>query len=526
MPGRSPVFAPNGMASTSQPLSTQAALNILQKGGNALDAAISACAVQAVVEPASTGIGGDCFCLYSLNNKNKVIALNGSGRAPKNLTCSWLMEREILEIEQQSPHSVTTPTAIDAWIKLNNDYGSMPLADLLEPAIKYAKDGFAVGERCSFDFSSNFDLLKNDRDIAKVFLKNNKTFQMGEILKQPKLAKTLEEIALNGREGFYSGWVADDILKKLKSMGGHHTNYDFENAISNYVNPIKTNFRGYDVWECPPNGQGIIALLLLNIMSGVETFGDNPLSIERVHAEIEAGKLAYNERSIYLADPEFSEVPVKKLLSSSFAENLRKKIKSSTVLKKPWFSELPEHKSTVYITVVDKDRNACSLINTIFHSFGSGILCPESGVILQNRGMGFVVNPEHPNCIEPLKRPLHTIIPGMMTKDSKTIMSFGVMGGEYQAFGHMQFLTRLIDYNFNIQAAQDLPRFFPDPFSDRIDLENSIPHNIKNELTKLGHNVSYSVKPIGGSQAIWIDPYTNHLIGGSDPRKDGCAIGY
>ncbi len=526
LPGRSPIFAPTGMASTSQPLSTQTAINVLQKGGNAMDAALAACAVQAVIEPASTGIGGDCFCLYSKNGNDNIIALNGSGRAPENLNAKWLLDRGINKIQQQTPHSVTIPTSIDAWVTLNKDYGSMPLGDLLQPAIKYAHEGFSVGERCSFDFSSNIDLLKKDDDLSSVFLKNGQPFTMGSLLRQPELAKTLESVALYGREGFYSGWVVEDILKKLNSLGGVHSQSDFNKAIANYVVPIKTNFRGYDIWECPPNGQGIIALLLLNILSDINTFGNNPICVDRIHHEIEAGKLAYNERSLYLSDPEFSDIPINKLLSKNFAEELRNKIHPLLAKKKDPIKNITEHKSTVYITVIDKDRNACSLINTLFYGFGSGILCPKTGIILHNRGMGFLVEPGHPNCIEPLKRPLHTIIPGMVTKAGQNIMSFGVMGGEYQAFGHMQFLTRLLDYKFNIQASQDLPRFFPNPFNDEVELETPISEKIKNNLIKMGHNIKYATKPIGGSQAIWIDTETNHLIGGSDPRKDGCAIGY
>ena len=266
--------------------------------------------------------------------------------------------------------------------------------------------------------------------------------------------------------------------------------------------------------------------MLLNIMSGVDKFGDHPISVERIHHEIEAGRIAYRDRNLYLSDPEFSAMPIDDMLSQETADLIRAQINPNRALDKFPETTLPKHKSTVYISVVDKDRNACSFINTVFHNFGAGILAPKSGVILQNRGQGFVVEPGHPNCIEPGKRPLHTIIPGMATKDGKTVMPFGVMGGEYQAFGHMQFLTRLLDYEMDIQEAQDMPRFMPDPFSDVVEIEEPISDEIREALRTLGHNIQPASKPIGGSQAIFIDWDTDLLIAGSDPRKDGCAIGY
>ena len=525
-PGRSPVLAPNGMASTSSPLSTQAAVSVLQNGGNAMDAAIAASAVQAVVEPQSTSIGGDCFCLYSKGGSDRIIAMNGSGRAPTGLSADWLLQQGIDKIEQQSPHSVTVPTAIDAWIQLNYDYGTIPLGELLKPAIGYAHDGFPIGQRVANDFADCHDLLAGDADIASVYMKNGKDFGYGDLCRNPKLAKTLSSIAEHGRDGFYKGWVADDILNKLQSLGGVHIQDDLDRALANYVTPIKTNFRGYDIWECPPNGQGVIALMLLNIMSGVDKYGDHPLSLDRVHHEIEAGRITYRDRNLYLADPEFSSVPVEQMLSNNYAAAIREQINPEKAHSELPTTTLPTHKHTVYISVVDKDRNACSFINTVFHSFGAGIMTPDSGIVLQCRGQGFVVDPGHPNCIAPGKRPLHTIIPGMATNDGKTVMSFGVMGGEYQAFGHMQFLTRLLDYGMDIQEAQDCARFFPDPFSDVVEVEEPISEHMRDALRTRGHNIQPARKPIGGSQAIFIDWQTGLLSAGSDPRKDGCAMGY
>ena len=411
-------------------------------------------------------------------------------------------------------------------MQLSRDHGRLPLDQLLAPAIGYAENGFPVGQRSAFDFSGCLELLKGDKDAGDVFLKDGRTYQMGEVLRQPGLAKTLTAIAEHGRDGFYKGWVAEDMLEKLASLGGRHTQADLDAALASYVTPIKSQFRGYDVWECPPNGQGMIALLLLNIMAGIDTFGDDPISADRMHHEIEAGRLAYRDRSLYLADPEFSDVPVAELLDPEYAAQLRGLITPDAALTDLPETTLPKHKSTVYITVVDKDRNACSFINTVFHTFGAGLLAPRSGVLFQCRGQGFVVQPGHPNCIEPGKRPLHTIIPGMLKKDGKTVMPFGVMGGEYQAFGHMQLLTRMLDYGLDIQQAQDYPRFFPDPFSDVVEVEDGVPEAICEALRAKGHHIRRAKIPVGGSQAIWIDEETGMLIAGSDPRKDGMAAGY
>ena len=523
-PGRSPVAAPNGMASTSHPLSTQAAVRILQDGGNALDAAIAACAVQAVVEPGSTGIGGDCFALYSPGGGDDIVAFNGSGRAPTGLSSEWLLEQGISKIERKTPHSVTVPGAVDAWVQMNRDHGSMDLGQLLAPAIAYAEDGYPVTQRVATDFVANIGAL--DDDARTVFTRDGGPIPLGARHSQPLLAATLRRIARDGRAGFYEGPVADDILAKLQQLGGTHTQDDFDAAIGDYVTPISGAFRDHNIWECPPNGQGVIALMLLNIMSGTDRFGDHPISADRMHHEIEAGRLAYRDRGAVLADPAFSDVPVAEMLSMGYADSLRSQIKPDGRIHPLPASTLPRHRSTVYITVVDRDRNACSLINTLYEGFGSGIMAPESGVMLHNRGMGFVVDPDHPNGVAPGKRPLHTIIPGMATRNGKTTMSFGVMGGEYQAFGHMQFLTRYFDFGMDVQMAMDTPRFFPDPFEDFVEVEAPVSEDIRDALRARGHDIREATRPIGGSQAIAIDWETGLLTAGSDPRKDGCAMGY
>ncbi len=526
LPGRSVVRSRNGMAATSHVVSTMTAVDILKKGGNAMDAAIAACAVQCVVEPESTGIGGDNFCLYSANGAETPVAFNGSGRAPAAATAAWYKDQGITEIERQSPHAVIVPGVIDAWTQLNRDHGKMELAELLQPAIDLAKNGYAITERVSVDWHSQFDLLNNDANARKRFLPEGRAMDPGDVHHQPELAATLEKVAKFGRDAFYKGEVAEDMVSYLQSLGGLHTMEDFANAKGDYVEPIKTHFRGYDVYECPPNGQGVIALLMLNIISGFDPADTPADSVARLHLEIEASRLAYQDRNAVLADPMQSDVPVEALLSQHHADALRAKIDPTKRLADLPAVNLPKHEDTVYISVVDKDRNCCSFINTLFSNFGSGQLAPKSGVMLTNRGQGFVLDPDHPNCIAPGKRPLHTIIPGMLAKDGRAVMPFGIMGGHYQSHGHMHFLSRLLEYGDNIQEAQDRPRLFPVPGSDEVEFESGFSEDVRAGLTALGHKLIHPAKPVGGSQAIMIDWEKGVLSGGSDPRKDGAAIGY
>ena len=527
LPGRSTVHAPNGMAATSHPLSTSTAIRILQAGGNAMDAAVAAVAVQCVVEPQSTGIGGDCFCLYSPKGEG-VIAFNGSGTAPAAASVEWYQENGIKTIEQQTPHAVTIPGAVDAWSQLLADHGTMNLGDLLQPAIGYAADGAPVNHRQSHDWKLCVELLSSDPTSASQYLNNGEPPEMGSRVKLPLLAKTLEHIAENGRDAFYSGWVAEDIVTYLQSLGGLHTREDFANYNGKYVEPISTNYRGYDVFECPPNGQGIVALAALNILSGFDMGGLEAVSVERLHLEIEAIRLAYRDRNNALGDPDFEDIPVDQWLSEKHAAAERANIDVAKRMPDIPPSALPAHKDTVYLTVVDKDRNAVSFINTLFYMFGSGLTAPKSGVVLQNRGCGFVVEPGHPNCIAPNKRPLHTIIPGMLMKDGKAQMPFGVMGGAYQACGHVHLLTNLIDHGMDLQEALDCTRVFPDVDDPdgRVQVETGLPEEVLNGLHEKGHKTYIPARPIGGAQAIWIDWDNDVLRGASEPRKDGMAAGY
>lgn len=525
-PGRSPVHSVNGMACTSHPLSSQTAIDILKAGGNAMDAAVAACAVQCVVEPEMTGIGGDCFCLFAPNGQGAPVAFNGSGRAPAAATPEWYAANGIEAIERQSPHAVTVPGAVDAWQTLIEDHGRMSLGELLQPAIAFAQEGYPISSRVHVDFCDGVELLKNDANASAVFLPDGNPPKVGAMHRQPKLAATFEAIAEGGRDAFYKGAVAEDIVGYLQSKDGLHTMEDFAAVNGNYVDPISVAYGERQLYQCPPNGQGVIALLLLNMMEGLGSKGDDPAALERVHLELEAIRIAYGFRDMHLADPDQASVPVEWFLSKETARELRGAIDPERAGDSLPDVAPPPHSSTIYLTVVDKDRNACSFINSLFNGFGSGLMAPQSGVLLHNRGQGFTLAAGHPNCIAPGKRPLHTLIPGMVTQADKVTLSYGVMGGQYQAAGHMQFLTRLFDYELDIQEALDAPRFFADPFTGDVGLEDRIPDDVVQALVAKGHRASHAARPIGGGQAIAIDWEQNVLTGGSDPRKDGCAIGY
>jgi gamma-glutamyltranspeptidase/glutathione hydrolase len=526
-PGRSTVHATNGMAATSHPLATITAINILQAGGNAMDAAVAACAVLCVVEPHSTGIGGDCFCLYSPKGR-EVVAFNGAGRAPAAATLEWYLDNGIRTIERHGPHAITIPGAIDAWSQLLADHGTISLGNALQPAIRFAADGFPVHHRQHSDWQACERLLAQDPTAASAYLMNGKAPAIGAMVKFPLLARSLETIAAQGRAGFYEGWIAADIVDYLSDLGGLHTLDDFANAHGDYVTPIKSDYRGYQVYECPPPGQGIVALAMLNILSGFDLAALDPLSVERFHLEIEAARLAYRDRAAALGDPDLASIPIETWLSAAHADAQRALIHMDRRADSLPPSDLPRHEDTVYLTVVDKDRNSASFINSLFASFGSCLVAPKCGIVLHNRGTGFVIDAGHPNCIAPGKRPLHTIIPGMLVKDGLTQMPFGVMGGHYQAIGHAHLLTNVIDWQMDLQDAIDMTRVFPDVLgqSDQVMFESGLSGDVRAGLAGLGHRIVPSPRPIGGGQAIRIDWDRGTLQGASDPRKDGMAVGY
>jgi gamma-glutamyltranspeptidase / glutathione hydrolase len=523
LPGRSPAYGRQGMAATSHSLATLTAIDVLRSGGNAVDAAIAASAVLCVVEPQSTGIGGDCFALYAPANTADVIALNGSGKAAGQAHLSWYLEQGMKQISLQSPHAVTVPGAVDAWYKLHTDYGRQPWADLLSPAIRLATEGYSVHPRVAYDWAQMAKKLRATENAMRMLLVKGEAPKAGDIHRQMELGRTLQIIAEQGRDGFYTGPVAEDIVGYLQSIGGLHTLEDFAAPQADYVTPISTRYRGYDVFECPPNGQGLTALIMLNILSGFDLTDFAPMSAQRLHLECEAARLAYGVRDRYIADPNQSDIPLDFLLSHDYAAQLRAKISLSQTMPPLADSDFPMHPDTVYLCVVDSEGNAVSFINSLFHAFGSGLVSPKTGVALQNRGAGFVLESGHPNAIAPYKRPLHTIIPGMLRKAGRTVMPFGVMGGQYQPTGHVHFLTNLLDYRMDVQAALDFPRVFHDGKTCQV--ERGVPASVREGLIAIGHKVVPAALPHGGGQAIWIGE-DGRLVGGSDPRKDGCALAY
>ncbi|MEE8351477.1 MAG: gamma-glutamyltransferase [Rhodospirillales bacterium] len=523
-PGRSTAHGVGGMAATSHPSATLAAIDILRQGGNAVDAAITASAVLGVIEPQSTGIGGDCFCIYApKGDMSKAVTVNGSGKAPGKATVEYFLNQGIDKIDLTTAHSVSVPGAVDAWTKILAEYGTFALDKVLAPAIDFAENGYVVAPSIHYDWVAHIDkLLLTESATAKMLI-DGRPPKVGEVMKNPWLADTLRAIAEQGRDGFYAGPVADDIVGYLNSLGGLHTLDDFAAQTSDIVEPISSTYRDYAVTTVPPSNPGLAALMMLNILEGFDLASFGPMSVERLHLMAEATRQAFNAREGQVGDPDFVDVDVEKLISKEFADEMRANISLDRV------SEVddiftPAHPDTAYLTVVDKDRNTISFINSVFYSFGSGLVTPNTGVVLQNRAAGFHIKEGHPNAIEPGKRPLHTIMPGMLSKDGRAVMPFGVMGGQYQAVGQTQVVTNVVDYAMDAQEAIDLPRSFW--FEGTYELEKCIPGETKAGLEALGYICGPVDPPHGGAQAILIDWENGTLEGGSDPRKDGIALGY
>jgi len=522
LPGRSPVYASQAAVATSHPLASATALEVLHRGGNAVDAAIAAVAVLGIAEPQMTGIGGDCFALYLPRGAATPIALNGSGHAPRAAEAGWYHERGIASIDPYSAHSVTIPGAVAAWCRLLEDHGTRGLDELLQPAIRAAEHGVPVAPRVAYDWMHEAHLLR-DPVTRACFLSEGKAPAVGSLHRQPQMAATLREIARHGAAGFYQGWVMEDMLACLRGHGGLHAAEDFGDIQPEYVTPIQTGYRGHDVFECPPSGQGLGVLMMLNVLAGFDLSESALSAADRVHLLAEVNKLAYAHRDALFADPSHAPVPVAELLGEEWARSQRAWLRMNEA-RAPIVWPAVAHKDTVYLCVVDRDGNAISLINSIFHPFGSTLTAPKSGVLLQNRGAGFSLAPGHPNLIAPGKRPLHTIIPGMVMKDGLPVAPFGVMGGQYQAAGHVALLSNLLDRGMDVQAALDAPRSFA--FGGALELESGWGPELDAALQARGHVVTRPGKPIGGGQAIWIDQARGLLVAGSDPRKDGCALGY
>jgi gamma-glutamyltranspeptidase/glutathione hydrolase len=520
-PGRSPVMACEGMAATSHPLATQAAIEVLRAGGTAADAAVTAVALLGVVEPAMTGIGGDCFCIVSKPGA-PLWGYNGSGRASAAVRTETLLAKGLRAIALESIHAVTVPGAVEAWASILTAHGRFGLDRALQPAIRYARDGFPVAPRVGSDWAAAVPKLNADAGAARHFLKDGRAPTIGDVMRFPALAKTLEAIAAGGPGAFYQGPIAREIAATVAARGGLIDEQDLANHRGEEVVPVSANYRGLDLLEIPPNGQGIIAQVMLNILEPFDLARLDPLGPERFHLQLEAARLAYAVRDAEIADPAAMRTPVSALLNKGFARELAGRIDLSARVESPALATTIS--DTVYLTVVDRDRMAVSFINSLYSAFGVGMATPISGIMLHNRGACFVVEPGHPNTIGPGKRPMHTIIPAMAMRDGRCEMSFGVMGGHYQAVGHAHVIGNMIDHGMDVQAAIDAPRAFFD--GDVTLVERGVPAATVAGLKTRGHNVAVRPLPLGGGQAIQIDWDRGVLIGGSDPRKDGLALGY
>ena len=517
-PGRSAVYAGNGMCATSHPLAAKVAVQILESGGNAVDAAIAGAVLLGLAEPQMTGIGGDCFVLFSPAGSDDVIALNGSGRAPKALDAAALRAAGHQTVPVLDPAAVTIPGAIDAFCTLSKDYGKVGLAASLAPSIHYAEAGIPVAPRVAFDWAGSVNLLSGA--ARKTYLLDDKAPGIGQMFRAPQQAEVLRRIAMEGRAGFYEGEVAADMVASLNALGGVHTLEDFADNTCDYTDPISGMYKGTELVEHPPNGQGATAILLNNILSQFDIAGMEPFGAERTHIEAEAVKLAYDARNRFIAD---HTARLEHMLSMDTAKKLAALIDPKRAMQAAAPLTETVHKDTIYITVVDKDRMSVSLIYSIFNNFGAGLASDKFGILFQNRGAGFTLEEGHPNEAGGGKRPMHTIIPGMLRENGKVTMPFGVMGGQYQSNGHARFLGNMVDFGMDPQSAIDAPRSFSD--AGTLKVERGYSDEVRQELTDMGHNVIIPDGPIGGAQAIKIHE-TGTLEGASDPRKDGCALGY
>jgi gamma-glutamyltranspeptidase/glutathione hydrolase len=520
---RSAVRAQNGMVASSQPLASQVGLEVLKRGGNAVDAAIAMAAMLNVTEPMMTGVGGDMFALVYWNKTGELKALNASGHAPKALTLAVMQKKGLKQMPIRGMEPITVPGAFDGWVTLLEKYGTWKVPELLQPAIDYAEKGFPVMEKCAEDWEENVDVLKANPESAATYLVNGRAPKAGEIFRNPRLARTLRALAAGGRDTFYRGPIGKQIVDYVQSHSGYLTMEDLASQHAEWVEPISTNYRGYTVYELPPSNQGLAALETLNILENFDLRSMQPDAY--YHTLIEAVKLAYADRSRYIADPKFAKVPVAGLLAKSYAKDRATLIKPDTAIAAATPGK-PDMSSTTYFTVVDKDHNAVSFINSLYDHFGSGITAGDTGIVLHDRGAGFSLDPASPNVVAPGKRPFHTLVPAMLFKDGKLLISFGVMGGDMQAQGHVEVLSRIIDQHMELQQALDAPRFRYTT-GQKVMMESEMGADVTAALEKRGHKPQPAKRgSMGGAQFIMIDPATGTLVGASDPRKDGMALGY
>ena len=535
---RSEILARNGMAATSQPLATQVALDILKKGGSAMDAAIAANAMLGLVEPASCGIGGDIFAIVWDAKEEKLYGFNGSGRAPQSLTIEYFMEREIKYVPLYGPLPVSVPGCVDGWFALHQKFGKLPIKELLQPAINYGREGFPVSEVIAYEMDYGSEGMEDLPGFAATYLPNGRPPKKGEVFKNADLSNTYEMIAKGGRDAFYKGDIARTIDAYMKKHSGFLSYEDLASHTSNWVEPVSINYRGYDIWELPPNGQGTAALQMLNILEGYDIASMGFGSAAYLHVLTEAKKLAFEDRAKFYADPDFNKIPLDQLLSKEYAARRRELINPDKAASTYPAGDLEiETGNTTYLTVADKDGNMVSLIQSIYSEFASGMVPDGLGFVLQNRGQMFnVQDKNHANALEPGKRPFHTIIPAFITKDGKPFLSFGLMGGAVQPQGHTQIVVNLIDFGMNLQEAGDAPRMRHQGSSQptgsvmtnggTLNLESDFDYKTIRELRKKDHRISFSVGIYGGYQAIGVDLENKVYTGASESRKDGQAAGY
>jgi len=530
---RSEVIGQNGMVATSHPLATQIGLDILKKGGTAIDAAIAANVALGLMEPTGNGIGGDLFAIVWDAESKKLHGLNASGPAPKDISIDYFRDNDLEKIPSYGPLPVTVPGAVDGWIKLHEKFGKLEFRTLFEPTIAYAKNGFPVTETIAYYLKNSQKRFEKYPNFNELWVKNGSMPAKGEIFKNPQLAKTLETIALKGREGFYEGEVANAMVDFIQSQGGFLTHEDLSSFHSEWTPPVSSNYRGYDVWELPPNGQGIAALQILNILEKFDLKKMGLFSAEYIHLFTEAKKLAFADRAKYYADPNFSSIPVQELISKEYAAERSKRID----FEKPSQTDeagILKSGDTIYLTAADQYGNMISLIQSNYRGMGSGMVPPGLGFMLQDRGELFSLDPDHKNSLEGGKRPFHTIIPAFVTKDGEPFMSFGVMGGATQPQAHAQIIINMIDFELNLQEAGDAPRIVHSGSSQPTDevmldggtlsIERGFGSEIENELTNKGHQLKYEKGIFGGYQAIMLK--NGIYYGASETRKDGQAAGY
>lgn len=532
---RSEVIAQHGMACTSQPLATQVALDILKSGGNAIDATIAANAVLGLMEPTGNGIGGDIFAIVWDAKTRKLYGLNGSGRSPYELKLQYFKENGYTKIPALGALSVSVPGCVDGWFELNKKFGKKTMSEILAPAVKYAREGFPVSEVIAYYWQSNSRSLQKYPGFAEIYMPGGKAPAKGEIFKNPYLANTLEKIGKEGRDVFYRGEMAEKIVKYLRENGGFFTMKDFEDHHSDWVEPVSTNYRGYDVWELPPNGQGIATLQMLNILENFDLKSMGFGSADYMHLFIEAKKLAFEDRAKFYADPDFNKIPVNELISEAYGKQRAELIDQNRAARS-YPAGFPESPNTIYLTTADSEGNMVSLIQSNFRGMGSGMTPGQLGFVLQDRGELFSLEEGHMNVYEPHKRPFHTIIPAFITKDGEPFISFGVMGGGMQPQGHTQIVCNLIDFGMNLQEAGDAPRISHEGSSEPTDekmtdggvvsLESGFDYETIRELMSKGHFIRFEKGPYGGYQAIMYDSKNKVYYGASESRKDGQAAGY